>query len=121
MKCTNCPLATSAESCRGERNARFCERANPKSPDHSPSFLRKLANFTVAFVEHVAAGVPMATDEQKNTRLAICQACEHFVNGGCRKCGCSMDIKASWAEQACPLDPPKWGPVTATQTSSDTR
>lgn len=99
--------------CRGERNNRVCLYSDEASPEHRPGFLQKLANFTMAVASHVAAGMPLATTEQKNARLVICQACEHFENGGCWKCGCSMDMKAGWTDQSCPLEPPKWGPLPA--------
>lgn len=107
-KCAHCPLASEARSCPGQRNNRVCYRA-----EKAPGIVQKIANFTVAAVKHVAAGRPMATQEQKNARLAICGACEYFDSErqGCRKCGCNLNAKAGWADSACPLTPPKWEAV----------
>jgi hypothetical protein len=112
-KCGHCPLLAEDGPCPGQRNRRVCEREDAASPVHSPGIARKLLNFAVAAVQHVAAGAPMATAEAKTERLGICQACEHFENGGCKLCGCSMDMKAGWADSSCPLDSPKWGPVAS--------
>lgn len=113
-KCKICPLLeTAQQACPGQRNTGVCKRADTKSPDHAPGILRQILNFGMAVVHHAAQGMPMATEEQKNARMAVCRACEWFDGdkGGCRKCGCSMDMKAGWADRSCPLDPPKWGPV----------
>lgn len=111
MKCDHCPLAGQSEACRGERNARFCQRADPASVDHSPGFLQKIANFAVAAVQHVAVGAPMASEDVKAARLAVCVACDQFDRGSCRVCGCGLETKAGWADQECPVG--KWGPIVA--------
>lgn len=111
-KCGHCPLLAEDQPCPGQRNPRVCERADPSSPEHAPGILTQILSFGVAVIQHVAAGAPQANEAQKNARLAICQACEHYEPGRCRVCGCGLSMKAGWADQSCPLDPPKWGPVT---------
>lgn len=77
-------------------------------------FLEKVKNFAVATVQHVAAGMPMASDEEILRRHDICQACEFFKNNACSKCGCPVYrdkkfvSKLAWADQSCPVG--KWGP-----------
>ena len=82
----------------------------------APSFLTKVKNFAVASAKHVAAGMPMASDEEIIRRHDICQACEFFKDNACQKCGCPIVrakqyvSKLSWADSECPVG--KWGKET---------
>lgn len=111
-KCRHCPLLN---ECPGERNARVCVRADASSNEHSPRLLEKITNFTRAAIQHVAAGAPRVDSGVKAGRLVICQGCEQFEDGKCRLCGCNLEVKAGWADQSCPLDPPKWGPIETSE------
>lgn len=79
----------------------------------APSFLTKVKNFATAAAQHVAAGMPMASDEEIIRRHDICLTCEHLVNDACTLCGCPVArvagyvSKLSWADQECPAG--KWG------------
>ena len=81
------------------------------------SWLGKAKNFAAASANHIAAGMPMASEDEIERRYAICQACPHLDGKACGKCGCSVNrekqylSKLSWADQSCPDDPPRWGPV----------
>jgi hypothetical protein len=49
-----------------------------------------------------------APPEELARRLAVCAACDERVAhaarpDSCRKCGCNLPLKASWASQRCPL------------------
>lgn len=110
-KCDHCQLRDEHRECPGQRNRRVCQRADPQSDLHDPGILEKIVNFAAAAVRHAAAGLPQATAEQAAARLAICESCEHFDGGTCRLCGCGMEVKVSWAEQACPIG--RWGTITA--------
>jgi hypothetical protein len=76
-------------------------------------FLEKAKNFAAATVQHVAAGMPMASDEEIVRRHDICLTCEHLQDGACNLCGCPVSrvagyvSKLSWADQECPAG--KWG------------
>jgi hypothetical protein len=78
----------------------------------APGFLEKVRNFASAAVDHVAAGMPMASDEEILRRHDICLACEHLQDNACTQCGCPVSrvrgymSKLSWADQECPLG--KW-------------
>jgi len=80
------------------------------------SLIQKAANFAAAAAKHIAAGAPMATEEQVAERFGICQTCEHFDGRACRQCGCPVVrekkflSKLSWAGESCPVG--KWGSVT---------
>jgi hypothetical protein len=78
------------------------------------SIVTRAAMLARAVAAHVAAGSPGVATEQFQARLEICRECEHYDWGRvrCGACGCFLDIKAAWPEQSCPLDPPRWGPLT---------
>jgi hypothetical protein len=82
----------------------------------APSFLTKVKNFAVASAKHVAAGMPMASDEEIIRRHDICTGCEFFKDNACQKCGCPVVrakqyvSKLSWADSECPVG--KWGKET---------
>ena len=79
----------------------------------APSFLTKVKNFAAAATEHLAAGMPMASDEEILRRHDICRGCEFLKHNSCMKCGCPVNrdkkfmSKLSWADQECPVG--KWG------------
>ena len=82
----------------------------------SPGFIEKLKNFATAAAGHVAAGMPMASNEEIIRRHDICLGCEHLQNDACNLCGCPVArvrgyvSKLSWADSECPIG--KWGKAT---------
>lgn len=80
---------------------------------HPLTFAERAKNFAVASAKHIAAGLPMASEEEIARRFAICQACEFYKDGACQKCGCPVVrekkfiSKLAWADQSCPVG--KWG------------
>jgi hypothetical protein len=78
--------------------------------------LTKVKNFATAAAQHVAAGMPMASDAEIIRRHDICLTCEHLQNDACNLCGCPVSrvagyvSKLSWADQECPAG--KWGKAT---------
>ncbi len=80
----------------------FCKTRCPKMP----GMASMAKTFTKAVAKHVASG--LKTREKKEIRriIAICQDCEHYTNGRCRKCGCNMKKKIQWATTNCKLG--KW-------------
>ena len=81
------------------------------------SWLQKAKNFATATAQHIAAGMPTASDEEILRRWTICQGCEFLKNDACSKCGCPVArdrkfvSKLAWADQSCPVG--KWGPADA--------
>lgn len=81
------------------------------------SWLTKARNFAKATAQHIAAGMPTASDEVILQRWTICQGCEFLKNDACSKCGCPVArdrkfvSKLAWADQSCPVG--KWGPASA--------
>lgn len=109
----HCDIAGPGEP--GNANScRVCWHRLGKPVPKGPSFLQKAVNFAGAAAKHVMCGSRSVPDEVAEQRLAICKECEFFsaedVTCRHKKCGCKMVIKATWADQKCPLDPPKWGP-----------
>ncbi|NBP83411.1 hypothetical protein EBU60_06080, partial [bacterium] len=82
----------------------------------APGFLAKLKNFATAAAGHVAAGMPMASDEEIIRRHDICLGCEFLQDNACTQCGCPVArvrgyvSKLSWADSECPVG--KWGKAT---------
>jgi len=93
--------------------------AYPRARDSTagPSLASKVVNFATASAKHLAAGAPMASEEEIKRRHAICVACEFFDGSACKKCGCPVIrekhylSKLSWADQSCPVG--KWGPASS--------
>jgi hypothetical protein len=101
---------------RGELDA----PPEPNEPPQAPGLLRRVGNFAKALVHHVAAGRPRASEADQAARLAICRACpllvhETLLGEVCshQACGCSIVEKSSWADQECPLTPPRWRSLVA--------
>lgn len=68
-------------------------------------------NLGRAVADHVRTGAKTTTGELQRQRVAICETCPDMGTSGvwanrCKVCGCFMKVKASWAEQKCPLG--KW-------------
>jgi hypothetical protein len=71
-----------------------------------PSLVQQGKNLAKASLEHAKAGLKHVSDDEYESRLEVCNACEHLDKGRCVLCGCSMKIKAKWAEQTCGMK--KW-------------
>lgn len=130
-KCAACPVSEGTD-CLAQIDPRFAgycrlalegndtdrrhivDRAKIGIKPAMPSLARQAVNLATATAQHIAAGARPASETERERRLAICRAntCGQYLPGDkCAKCGCRMEIKAAWAEQSCPLDPPLWGPV----------
>jgi hypothetical protein len=64
--------------------------------------------FTKSAFNHAKDGFKKVDEETFNQRLEICKSCEFFNSESirCGKCGCFLNIKASWNSEKCPID--KW-------------
>lgn len=86
---------------------------HPAYPRAKPSLAKKAVNFVSSAAKHVAAGAPLASEEEVARRFAICQSCEFYDGKACEKCGCPVVrekkflSKLSWANESCPVG--KWG------------
>lgn len=77
-----------------------------------PNLLTKAKHFGRASAEHIRNALRTVPEEIRQEREALCSGCPLLDQE--RKvcvhpsCGCDMTIKWTWAEQACPLLPPRW-------------
>jgi hypothetical protein len=91
------------------------EEASSTQPPEQLTLLEKAKNFAVASAKHVAAGMPMCSEDEIIRRHDICLGCEFFSENSCTKCGCPVVrdkkfiSKLAWADQSCPVG--KWGPT----------
>lgn len=115
-KCSVCGRRVSLSLCNGKPYAacRVSDGTDSTQREKPPGLLTKAANFASSVANHVASGMPCATQEEIDRRFAICQQCEHFDGKACRQCGCPVVrekqfiSKLSWANEKCPAG--KWGP-----------
>ena len=108
------PDTSIPRNCSGPRADGSVVIAEEQMPARSaPGFLEKVKNFATAAAGHVAAGMPMATDEEIIRRHDICLGCEYLQDNACTQCGCPVArvrgyvSKLSWADSECPVA--KWG------------
>ena len=75
------------------------------SSHREPSIVKKAVSFAKSAARHVAAGLPSVTPAEQDRRMALCLECDQYnaVKQSCRKCGCRMKLKTSWALEKCPL------------------
>ncbi len=84
-----------------------------------PGRFRRLWTFAKACWRHVRNGLPNASPADQEHRRAICRSnqCGEYnaKDDACNKCTCKLAAgvisKTAWAQETCPLKPPKWGPV----------
>jgi hypothetical protein len=76
----------------------------------SPGIIEKAGNLIASTLMHMVHGNPEVNDEKYKERLAICEECPLFdaANRTCKVCGCFMNVKAKWADVACPDKPARW-------------
>jgi len=76
-----------------------------------PTLAQRLNKFATAMKQWASAGFPLATPEEVDRRLTICEACVHYSGSvsifkvGCALCGCSSK-KANVLTETCPAN--KW-------------
>ena len=103
------------------------EKKNPITHDHKtiedvqrqerrdeirpPSLATQGWNFAKAVTKYVAAGGKKIEEPQYAERMAICDNCEYRSGGRCLKCGCFLELKATWASADCPIG--KWPKLDA--------
>ena len=89
------------------------DETHPAYPRATVSLVQQARNFAASAAAHVAAGMPQASDAERERRFAICQGCEFFDGKACSQCGCPVVrekrwlSKLSWAGESCPVG--KWG------------
>lgn len=75
-----------------------CGCGSSQKPTPSPTSLTRI--LSKVFV----------SEAEKNRRMSICKACEHFqpTLAQCGVCGCFLEAKTRLVNYGCPLEEPKW-------------
>lgn len=60
----------------------------------------------IIFTKMTQEDSDLATLEQNQSRLEICQGCEHFNQDRCGSCGCLLEQLMMYKTSKCPLN--KW-------------
>lgn len=103
------PLGMSQEEWNATRSP---SRQKLASVQPLPPLLIRGWNFATAMWRWTSAGFPMRTQQDIDTRLAICQGCEFFANNACSQCGCGcteetrLINKLALSTEKCPVG--KW-------------
>lgn len=84
--------------------AHFQSPLIPSQESEFPSLLEQFGNAAKAAVDFVASGFETVDDAEYERRRKICRACDQFDAKAdrCKRCGCSMAIKARGKVFACP-------------------
>lgn len=75
-----------------------------KKADHAPppGWMQRAVSATKALGSWAIQGAPVSNEDERERRLSICRACEHYKDGWCQKCGCYCAFKG-WLETGkCP-------------------
>jgi hypothetical protein len=107
LKLNNCPGRLHIGICTkvAEGDADYADLAHQLATrPELPPLWKQATNFITSAVEHVAAGMPTVSDEERNRRLDVCRSCPRFIadQERCSVCGCYMATKASWDQVQCP-------------------
>jgi hypothetical protein len=105
-RCTLCGLVTVPTKHPPERIHHACVATETPAS----GLIERGLHFGAALAQHVAAGLPKATEEQRHERLLICERCPTYDRASqiCSDCGCNCNgrkeflNKLNWADQACP-------------------
>lgn len=89
------------------------EQAEKENDVKIPSMVKRLGNFGIAYLRHIATGNVPADDMLIDERLLICQKDTLWYKDGiCMKCGCNVNRlradeglnKLAWKDSKCPLN-----------------
>lgn len=89
----------------------YLDESGELTPVTEPHLSRRLVYYGEAVSRWIAAGQPTRTDEDVQTILAICLACDKFTGKKCLMCGCRINDKegglfnkARMATEHCPVE-----------------
>jgi len=76
----------------------------------NPGLAQRMSNAAGAIKRAAGAAVGgkkvLVSNEERDRRFSICQACEFFTGTTCRKCGCIVSFKTRLETEHCPVG--KW-------------
>jgi hypothetical protein len=108
----------------GKTNRKRCEAGLLKpncGQATAPGIVQMGLSFISSATQHVRGGMKKRPLEEVQRIFDICKSCEHYANGSCKKCGCKLTTKVSWAVTSCPLNPPKWNRYEEVDSSSSVK
>ncbi len=80
--------------------------AKPTMPSKG-KMVKNAASSFAKNLKSLSEGNPLHADPvEVDRRKAICNQCEHYLNGRCGKCGCWLQYKAALHAEGCPEN--KW-------------
>lgn len=70
----------------------------------APSLIKKIQNFTSAFVDYAKSGFLNTPEYEQKLRMDTCRQCKFFepINELCLGCGCFLQSKINWSTSKCP-------------------
>lgn len=85
------------------------------------SLFNKMTSFAKAMAVQIAAGCPIANEEEQKKRRDICGGCPSLMHEEyrCGECKCYITIKASLKTSKCPLN--KWPDLMKKEKSSENK
>lgn len=89
-------------------NGRLTLSRRDEDKTRPPGAIVKALNLARAAATHALAGAKETMPEVWEARMNACAVCPHRYFDICGHCGCPCAAKASWAEQQCPDNPPRW-------------
>lgn len=107
--CDNCPIGRGWTNKEVEEKRCYdCWRFHNVPKYHviwggkDKTLLEKAVGFMGALAKHAMSGFSLLDDGHFIERIKICETCPFNENWICKKCGCSINIKARWQTQDCP-------------------
>jgi hypothetical protein len=97
------------ELSEGQEFLNVYARHNFANSSAVPNIGKRAKNLSKALFKFVVNGLPIATREEAQRKLAICEGgCEYFDGSICRHtdCGCFAKIKTFFETEKCPIG--KW-------------
>ena len=91
FKCKNCGIVLSFEDYQLNEPVYVCNMSIKKNQSF-PSFIKKIRNFALATIKHIATGAKMCDDKTIQKRYEICQSCSNFTNNSGRGAKCKVEI-----------------------------
>lgn len=78
----------------------------PVRPQVVPSITEQVGSVLKAAGAFAGSRFRVASEEERERRIAICQGCENFTGNRCALCGCYLGLKVASEVEACPIA--KW-------------
>jgi len=110
-KCQSCPWLSGKKTWCGFHGVWIVKRNRPiirKPETQKPGLITMGKSFAKAGLKHLASGLKKRSRREQERVIKICAGCEYYqatsrIGPRCRKCGCKIQLKLTWATAHCPL------------------